>query len=236
MKWGLIVWVLLFIADCRCDGCHMVYASVEAKNQRCFWQLRLKIRRLLLLHMSQSMMWQRDHLRDCMRVNMVLLSLLCWRRAYNREVWKNEEKWEWYFYLRYGDLAVFCVLRHMTSYLRHSRPQRQRWAIERYQATNIEWFTRMIEIKNSCAVDVLTGNINDAIGSTHGFGKFTFGVLLDEDKVVHMIGVGDPSQVLMSIVLVSQSLLVLMKRLPMSQVWSRHDHIMAEGELGGGGL
>ena len=48
----------------------------------------------------------------------------------------------------------------------------------------------MIEIENNCAVDVLMGNINDAIGSTGRFGEFTLGVLLDEDKVVHMIGVG----------------------------------------------
>ena len=94
----------------------------------------------------------------------------------------------------------------------------------------------MIEIKNNCAVDVLTGNINDAKGSTGQFGEFTFGVLLDEDKVIHMVDMRDASLVFMSIVFVSQSLVALMKRLPMSEVGSWHDHVMVKGELGRGGL
>ena len=76
----------------------------------------------------------------------------------------------------------------------------------------------MTKIKNNCANDVLMGNINDAIWATSRFDKFTFSVLLDKDKIIHMIGVGDVSEVFVSIVLVSEGLVALVKRLPMSHV------------------
>ena len=76
----------------------------------------------------------------------------------------------------------------------------------------------MSEIKNNGAIDSLTGNINDAIWAMGQFGQFTIGVLLDKDKVIHMIGVGDVSKVFVSVVLVGKSLMALAERVPMSHV------------------
>ena len=66
--------------------------------------------------------------------------------------------------------------------------------------------------------------------------EFTFAVLLDEDEIVHTVDMWDASLIFASIVLVSQSLVALMKRLPMSKIGSWHDHVMAKGKLGRGGL
>ena len=50
------------------------------------------------------------------------------------------------------------------------------------------------------------------------FGEFTFGILLEKDKVIEMIGVGDASKVFVSVVLVHEGLTVLAKRVPMSHI------------------
>jgi hypothetical protein len=94
----------------------------------------------------------------------------------------------------------------------------------------------MPEIKNNSAVDLLTGNINDAIGTASWFGEFTFGILFQEDQVVDSILVRDASDVFTSIVLVSESLTALAERLPVCHIGCWHYHVAAKGELSGGGL
>jgi hypothetical protein len=49
------------------------------------------------------------------------------------------------------------------------------------QSPNVEHFVRVIQINHDGTIDMLACHINQSIGSTSGFGKFTMSVLTDKD-------------------------------------------------------
>jgi hypothetical protein len=57
------------------------------------------------------------------------------------------------------------------------------------QSPNVEHFVRVIQINHDGTIDMLACHINQSIGSTSGFGKFTMSVLMDKDWVTHWIHV-----------------------------------------------
>jgi hypothetical protein len=49
------------------------------------------------------------------------------------------------------------------------------------QSLNVERFVRVIQINHDSTIDKLACHINQSVGSTSGFGKFTASVLTDKD-------------------------------------------------------
>jgi hypothetical protein len=49
------------------------------------------------------------------------------------------------------------------------------------QLPNVEHFVRVIQINHDGTIDMLAFHINQLVGSTSGFGKFTTSVLMDKD-------------------------------------------------------
>jgi hypothetical protein len=47
------------------------------------------------------------------------------------------------------------------------------------QSPNVERFVRVIQINHDGTIDMLACHINQSVGATSGFGKFTASVLLD---------------------------------------------------------
>jgi hypothetical protein len=52
---------------------------------------------------------------------------------------------------------------------------------KRDQLPNVERFMRVIQINHDGTIDMLACHINQSVGSTIGFGKFTASVLTDKD-------------------------------------------------------
>jgi hypothetical protein len=52
---------------------------------------------------------------------------------------------------------------------------------KRNHLPNVERFVRVIQINNDGTIDMLACHINQSVGATSGFGKFTASVLMDKD-------------------------------------------------------
>jgi hypothetical protein len=53
--------------------------------------------------------------------------------------------------------------------------------LKRDQSPNVERFMKVIQINHDGTIDMLVFHINQSVGSTSGFGKFTVSVLMDKD-------------------------------------------------------
>ena len=80
------------------------------------------------------------------------------------------------------------------------------------------------------------GDTSNVKGPMSWFGKLTFGILLDQEKVVNAVAVWDAGSIFMKVVLVSEGLTVLVKGMKMSKIRCGHNHVVAEGKLGSHGL
>jgi hypothetical protein len=49
------------------------------------------------------------------------------------------------------------------------------------ESLNVECFVRVIQINHDRTIDMLACHINQSVGSTSGFSKFTMSVLTDKD-------------------------------------------------------